>query len=170
MELKGTIRDIPDYPKQGILFRDITTLLKDGKAFSELINKILNSLKDKKIDAVVCPEARGFIIGTPVAYGLGAGFIPARKPGKLPCKSETVEYGLEYGTDSLAIHTDAIQSGMNVAVVDDLLATGGTAKAVCELIERMGGNVVALRFAIELTGLPGREVLNKYDVESIIKC
>lgn len=169
MDLKDTVRSIPDYPEKGILFRDITTLLKDKDAFNSLIEQIAKSLEGKNIDAVVGPEARGFIMGAPVSFAIHAGFIPARKPGKLPCETESMEYALEYGTDKLEIHKDAIKKGMRVAVVDDLLATGGTAKAVCRLIEEMGGEVVAVRFAIELSELDGRETLCGYDVDSVIK-
>ena len=169
MDLKDTVRSIPDYPEKGILFRDITTLLKDKDAFNSLIEQIARSLEGKAVDAVVGPEARGFIMGAPVSFAIHAGFIPARKPGKLPCETESMEYALEYGTDKLEIHKDAIKKGMRVAVVDDLLATGGTAKAVCRLIEEMGGEVVAVRFAIELSELDGRETLCGYDVDSVIK-
>lgn len=169
MDLKDTVRSIPDYPEKGILFRDITTLLKDKDAFNSLIEQIARSLEGKAVDAVVGPEARGFIMGAPVSFAIHAGFIPARKPGKLPCETESMEYALEYGTDKLEIHRDAIKKGMRVAVVDDLLATGGTAKAVCRLIEEMGGEVVAVRFAIELSELDGRETLCGYDVDSVIK-
>ena len=169
MDLKDTVRSIPDYPEKGILFRDITTLLKDKDAFNSLIEQIARSLEGKAVDAVVGPEARGFIMGAPVSFAIHAGFIPARKPGKLPCETESMEYALEYGTDKLEIHKDAIKKGMRVAVVDDLLATGGTAKAVCKLIEKMGGEVVAVRFAIELSELDGRETLCGYDVDSVIK-
>ena len=169
MDLKDTVRSIPDYPEKGILFRDITTLLKDKDAFNSLIEQIARSLEGKAVDAVVGPEARGFIMGAPVSFAIHAGFIPARKPGKLPCETESMEYALEYGTDKLEIHRDPIKKGMRVAVVDDLLATGGTAKAVCRLIEEMGGEVVAVRFAIELSELDGRETLCGYDVDSVIK-
>lgn len=169
MNLKDTVRSIPDYPEKGILFRDITTLLKDKDAFNSLIAQIADSLEGKAVDAVVGPEARGFIMGAPVSFAVHAGFIPARKPGKLPCETESMEYALEYGTDKLEIHKDAIKKGMRIAVVDDLLATGGTAKAVCRLIEKMGAEVVAVRFAIELSDLNGRETLRGYDVDSVIK-
>ncbi len=169
MDLKYTVRSIPDYPEKGILFRDITTLLKDKHAFNSLIEQIARSLEGKAVDVVVGPEARGFIMGAPVSFAIHAGFIPARKPGKLPCETESMEYALEYGTDKLEIHKDAIKKGMRVAVVDDLLATGGTAKAVCNLIEKMGGEVVAVRFAIELSELEGRDTLCGYDVDSVIK-
>lgn len=169
MDFKSLIREIPDYPKEGILFRDITTLIKDGEAYAALTDAICKSLQGYDVDAIIGAEARGFIIGAPVAYALGKGFIPARKPGKLPCDTEKAEYALEYGTACLEIHSDAIQPGMRIAVVDDLIATGGTAKAICDLVQRLGANVVALRFAVELEGLDGREVLSGYDVDSIIK-
>ena len=169
MDYKSAIRNIPDYPKEGILFRDITTLLKDNEYFPALIDEIAEVLREYKIDAVVGPEARGFLMGAPAAYALRCGFIPARKAGKLPCETECVEYDLEYGTAKLEIHKDAIKPGMRIAIVDDLLATGGTAKALCELTERMGGEVAALCFGIELSGLGGRELLSDYNVESIIR-
>lgn len=168
MELSKLIRDIPDFPKEGILFRDITTLLKDADGYHRAVDGIADSLKGYDVDLVVGPEARGFIIGSAVAYAIGAGLILARKPGKLPAESMSVSYGLEYGSDSLAIHTDAIKPGQRVAIVDDLLATGGTAKAVAELCERMGGKVVAVRFLIELADLNGRDNLKNYDVDTLI--
>lgn len=169
MDFKAAVRNIPDYPVEGVLFRDITTLIKDRECYPALIDELAESLREYDIDAVVGPEARGFIMGAPVAYALRAGFIPARKHGKLPCETEGMEYDLEYGTATIEIHKDAIQSGMRIAIVDDLLATGGTAKAVCKLIERMGGEVVALRFGIELTDLGGRDILSDYDVDAVIK-
>ena len=168
-DFKAVIREIPDFPKEGILFYDITTLLKNGEAYAELISAIADSLSDLDVDVVVGPEARGFVIGAPVAYALKAGFVLARKPGKLPSEVERISYGLEYGSDTLEIHKDAIKEGMRVAIVDDLLATGGTALATAKLIEEMGATVVGLRFAIELTDLPGRERLAEYDVRSIMK-
>lgn len=168
-DFKAVIREIPDFPKEGILFYDITTLLKNGEAYAELISAIADSLSDLDVDVVVGPEARGFVIGAPVAYALKAGFVLARKPGKLPAEVERISYGLEYGSDTLEIHKDAIKEGMRVAIVDDLLATGGTALATAKLIEEMGATVVGLRFAIELTDLPGRERLAEYDVRSIMK-
>ena len=168
-DFKAVIREIPDFPKEGILFYDITTLLKDPTAYSELINRMADSLRDLDVDVVVGPEARGFVVGSPVAYALNAGFVLARKPGKLPAEVERLSYGLEYGSDTLEIHKDAIRPGMRVAIADDLLATGGTALATAKLIESMGATVVGLRFAIELTDLNGAEKLKEYDVRSIMK-
>ncbi|HWS30778.1 MAG TPA: adenine phosphoribosyltransferase [Clostridia bacterium] len=168
MELKDTIRNIPDFPQKGILFRDITTLLKDADAYHELIKRIVKSLEGKEVDLVVGPEARGFVIGSALAYALHAGFVLARKPGKLPCKTNRYEYGLEYGADVLEIHTDAIQPGQKVVFVDDLLATGGTALATIRLVEQAGGEVVAARFAIELSDLDGRAKLKGYDIGAVV--
>lgn len=168
-ELKGSIRDIPDFPKKGIIFKDITTLLKDGNKFRKAIDAIAERYKDKKIDKVVSVEARGFIFGSVVAYKLGAGIIPVRKKGKLPHETHRVEYELEYGTDCLEIHKDAISPGDNVLIIDDLLATGGTMKAVCELVEKMGGKVVEVAFLIELTFLKGRDRLKGKEVFSLIE-
>ena len=168
-DFKATIREIPDFPKEGILFFDITTLLKDPKAYVELINAMSESLRELDVDVVVGPEARGFVVGASVAYALGAGFVLARKPGKLPAEVESISYGLEYGSDTLEIHKDAIKPGMRVAIADDLLATGGTALATARLIEDMGATVVGLRFAIELLDLGGREKLKDYDVETVMK-
>lgn len=168
MELKEKIRDIQDFPKEGILFRDITTLLKDKDAYRELIDRIADSLKGYDIDIVIGPEARGFVMGAALAYALHAGFVVARKPGKLPCETIKFEYGLEYGSDTLEIHRDAIQPGQRIAIVDDLLATGGTALATIKLAEQVGGKVVAARFAIELSDLEGRKLLGDYDVDAVI--
>lgn len=168
MDFESKIRSIPDFPKEGILFRDITTLIKDKEAYCQLIETIADSLKGKNIDIVIGPEARGFVLGSAVAYAIGAGFVMARKPGKLPWKTKRMEYGLEYGSDILEVHLDAIEKGQRIALVDDLLATGGTAKAVIKLCEQMGGEVVAARFAIELTDLKGRELLKDYDVSSVV--
>lgn len=169
MKLEDTIRTIPDFPKPGILFRDVTTLFKDREAFNQLISEMAAELKDKNVDIVVGPEARGFIMGSALAYALGAGFVPARKPGKLPCETISYEYALEYGMDRLEIHADAIKKGQRVVIVDDLLATGGTALAAIKLVEQMGGEVVALRFAIELkTELNGIKTLDGYDVKASI--
>ncbi|MDO4567864.1 MAG: adenine phosphoribosyltransferase [Clostridia bacterium] len=169
MDLRDKIRNIPDFPKEGILFRDITTLLKDAEAYEALITELVKSLENYDVDIVVGPEARGFVIGSALAYALHAGFVVARKPGKLPCETYRTEYGLEYGNDSLEIHKDAIKPGQRVAIVDDLLATGGTALATAKLIECAGGEVVAMRFAIELCDLNGKALLEGYDVEGIIK-
>ena len=169
MDLKEKIRSIPDFPIEGVLFRDITTLLKDKEGYHALIEQMAAALRDKKIDAIVGPEARGFVIGSALAYALGAGFIVARKPGKLPCKAIRYEYGLEYGTDALEIHEDAIVPGMRVVIADDLLATGGTALAAAKLVEQMGGEVVGMSFAIELASeFDTRELLKDYDVHTVM--
>ncbi len=169
MDLKKAIRNVPDFPKPGILFYDVTTLLQDKDAYCEMIERLVKSLDGKHVDLVVGPEARGFILGSALAYALHAGFVLARKPGKLPCDTISYEYELEYGTDSLEIHVGAIPQGAKVVVADDLLATGGTALAVIRLIEQAGGEVVAVRFGIELEDLKGRELLKDYDVESMVK-
>ena len=169
MELKEKIRVIDGFPKEGISFKDITSLVADGEAFKESIDKMAQYLKDKNVDVIVGPEARGFIFGVPVAYAMGFGFVPVRKPGKLPAESIGVEYSLEYGTDKLEMHKDAIKKGQRVAIVDDLLATGGTIEAVAKLVEQAGGEVVSMDFAIELTDLNGREKLSKYDVMSLVQ-
>ncbi len=168
-QLKAAIREIPDWPKKGILFYDVTTLLKEGPCFNEVINALTSPYENKHVDLVVGIEARGFIFAPTVAYGLKAGFVPVRKPGKLPAATHKVTYDLEYGTDSLEIHRDAIKPGQNVLIVDDLIATGGTAKAVAEIVEKMGGTVVGLAFMVELTGLKGRQKLERYEVTSILK-
>lgn len=168
MELKEKIRIIEGFPKEGISFKDITTLVGDGEALKYSVDKIAEHLKDMNVDVVVGPEARGFIFGVPVAYALGVGFVPVRKPGKLPAETIGVEYALEYGTDKLEMHKDAIKKGQRVAIVDDLLATGGTIKAVADLVEQAGGEVVNLSFAIELTELKGRDKLSNYDVMSLV--
>ena len=170
MDLRDKIRNIPDFPIKGVLFRDVTTLLKDKEGYHELIDTIAQSLADRKVDLVVGPEARGFVIGSALAYALHAGFVLARKPGKLPCDTLRYEYGLEYGTDALEIHKDAIKPGQKVVIVDDLLATGGTALATIKLVEQAGGEVVGVRFAIELCSeFDGREPLKGYDVQSVIQ-
>ena len=168
MNLKDSIRVVEGFPKEGISFKDITTLIGDGEALKCSIDKIVEHLKDKNVDLIVGPEARGFIFGVPVAYALGVGFVPVRKPGKLPCETVSVDYGLEYGNDTLEIHKDAIKKGQRVAIVDDLLATGGTIEAVAKLVETVGAEVVALDFAIELTGLNGRDKLQGYDLMSLV--
>jgi len=167
-ELKDHIRDIPDFPKKGILFRDITTLLANADAFKSAIDQLKHRYLAKGIQKIVGVESRGFILSAPLAYLLGAGLVPVRKKGKLPYRTSSVTYALEYGQDTLQMHVDAIQPGEKVLVVDDLLATGGTAKATCELIEELKGRVVGLAFLIELTDLKGRLTLPKYDVFSLI--
>jgi adenine phosphoribosyltransferase len=169
MDLKEKIRIIENFPKEGISFKDVTTLVNDGGALREAINQIVKHLEDKKIDLIVGPEARGFIFGVPVAYALGVGFVPVRKPGKLPGETISINYGLEYGEDTLQLHKDAIKPGQRVAVVDDLLATGGTVEGVAKLIEQAGGEVVSLDFVIELTELNGKDKLKGYDVLSLVK-
>ena len=169
MDLKKSIREIENFPKEGISFKDITTLMQDGKALKYTIDSFVNELKDKNVDLIVGPEARGFLMGTPVAYGLGIGFVPVRKPGKLPSETISYSYGLEYGSDTLQIHKDAIKPGQRVAIVDDLLATGGTMEAAAKLIEQLGGKVVSMQFLIELGELKGREKLHEYEVNSLIK-
>jgi len=168
-ELKGSIRDIPDFPKKGIIFKDITTLIKDGKKFQNAIDCVVERYAGERIDKVVSIEARGFIFGSAIAYKLGAGLIPVRKKGKLPYKTHKVEYELEYGTDSLEIHKDAISPGDNVLIIDDLLATGGTMKAVCELVNGLGGKIIEVAFLIELTFLKGRQKLKDHKVFSLIE-
>jgi adenine phosphoribosyltransferase len=168
-ELKKKIRDIPDFPKKGILFKDITTLLQDANAYSKAVNLLANRYQNTKIDSIVCIEARGFIFGGALAYKLGTGVIPVRKAGKLPYKTYKATYELEYGTDTLEIHQDGIQAGQKILIVDDLLATGGTTKAVANLVKELRGEVVELSFLIELTFLKGREKLKDYQVYSLIQ-
>lgn len=168
MDLKSYIRNVKDFPKQGIMFRDITTLLKNPEAFNYTLEQLLNFIKDKKINKVVGIESRGFIFGAVLANKLSCGFIPVRKPGKLPAEKVSINYSLEYGEDKLEIHKDAIQPGDKVLIHDDLLATGGTMNAVCQLIEKLGGEIVQVSFIIELSFLNGRNKLNKYDVRSIV--
>jgi adenine phosphoribosyltransferase len=168
MDLSAHVRDIPDFPKEGILFRDIMPLLQDPKALHEAVDRLVEYGVGKHIDVVLGAEERGFILGAAVAYGLGAGFVCARKPGKLPYDTVHAEYDLEYGTDRLEVHADAIKPGQNVLIHDDLLATGGTARAKVELAEKLGGKVVGVAFIIELEGLDGRRKLEGYDVFSLI--
>ena len=169
MSLKDKIRVIEDFPKKGISFKDITTLIADGEGLRDSVDQMAEFFKDKNIDVVVGPEARGFIFGVPVAYALGVGFVPVRKKGKLPAETVSVDYSLEYGVDVLEIHKDAIKKGQKVAIVDDLLATGGTVEAVAKLVEKVGAEVVALDFAIELTELKGRDKLEGYEVMSLLQ-
>jgi adenine phosphoribosyltransferase len=168
MDLEKIIRDVPDFPKQGILFKDITTLLQDGAAFRLASNRMLKKYLDAKIDKVLAIEARGFILGGVLAYKLGCGFVPARKPGKLPYHCIREEYTLEYGSNALEVHEDSIRPGEKVLVIDDLLATGGTALAAARLVEKLGGEVAGIEFLIELAFLNGREKLSRYKVHSLI--
>jgi adenine phosphoribosyltransferase len=169
MDLKRYIREIPDYPTPGVGFKDITTLMAHPGALDAAISGLADRVRGKRADMVVAAEARGFLLGPALARELGAGFILARKPGKLPHDTVKAEYQLEYGTDTLEIHSDALDHGARVIVHDDLLATGGTAKAVCELVERLGGEVVGLVFVAELTFLHGRDKLTGYDVRSLVR-
>ena len=168
MDLKKYIRNVPDFPKPGIQFKDITTLWKDNKAFKESIDLLYNRYKDKNIDKVVGAESRGFIVASPLAYLLNAGFVPVRKKGKLPYKKIDVVYELEYGTDTLEMHEDAIKKGENVLVVDDLLATGGTMGAIISLVKKLGGNIIEAAFIVELEPLNGRKKINS-PVFSLVK-
>jgi adenine phosphoribosyltransferase len=168
-DLKKYIRNIKDFPKKGILFKDITTLLKEPDAINVALKQLYGFTKDLKISKVVGVESRGFIFGAMLAEKLNAGFILIRKPGKLPAETESITYALEYGTDTLQIHKDAIGLGERVLLHDDLLATGGTAKAAANLIEKLGGEVVQISFVIELTALKGREQLSGYDVRSLVE-
>jgi len=168
-DLKRYIRNIPDFPKAGILFRDITTLLKNKTASKKAVDNLCRQYRKKKIDAVVAVEARGFILGGIAAYKLGAGFVPVRKKGKLPARTNSVTYNLEYGTDTLQMHRDAIKPKDKVLIIDDLLATGGTVKAVTDLVKKSKGKIVGIAFLIELTGLNGRDKLKGYPVYSLIK-
>ena len=163
------IRDVKDYPKKGVVFKDITTLIKNGKAFNEVLDILYEICKDKKIDLVAAIESRGFIFGGALADRLGVGIIPVRKVGKLPAECVAEKYELEYGTDSLEMHTDAVTKGQRILVVDDLLATGGTLQATCRLIEKLGGEVTGIMVLIELSFLKGREKIKDYDFFSLIK-
>jgi adenine phosphoribosyltransferase len=169
VDLKSKIRDIPDFPKRGIVFKDIMPLLADAEALHETVEKLAEFAEPRKPDLIVGAEARGFILGAALAYRLEAGFIAARKPGKLPWRTVSVKYALEYGFDALELHADAIKAGTRVIVHDDLLATGGTARAKVDLVEQLGGEVVGLAFVIELEFLNGRERLEGYDVFSLIR-
>jgi len=168
-KLMSLIRDVKDYPKKGITFRDITTLIKDGQAFNEVLDILYSICKDKKIDSVAAIESRGFIFGGALADRLGVGIIPVRKLGKLPAECVAEKYALEYGTDSLEMHTDAVSKGQRVLIVDDLLATGGTLEATCKLIEKLGGEVAGIIVLIELSFLKGKEKLKNYDFFSLIQ-
>lgn len=168
-QLKKLIREVPDFPKKGILFYDITTLLKDKLGFAALIDQLSEHYIGKKVDLVLGMEARGFIFAPALAYRLNAGFVPVRKPGKLPAATAKVSYDLEYGSNTLEIHKDAIQKGQRVIIVDDLLATGGTAAATVELAKSLGAEITGLGFVVELDFLKGREKFGKYDVFSLLR-
>ena len=167
--IKSKIRTVPHWPKEGIMFKDITTLLKDPKGFKETVDLLYKRYKDKKIDKVVGIESRGFIFGAPLAYLLGCGFVPVRKPGKLPAECVSEEYTLEYGTDKIEIHKDAIDKGDNVLIVDDLIATAGTASAARNLIKKLGGKLVECAFIVELVDLKGRDKLKGENIYSIVE-
>ena len=169
LDLRAYIREIPDFPKPGILFRDITPLLSSPAAFRSAVVQLANPFRQSKIDVVAAAEARGFIIAAPIALELNAALVPIRKPGKLPFKTIAHSYDLEYGSDTLQIHTDAIPAGARVLVVDDLLATGGTVEACCKLVEKAGGKVVACAFLIELGELGGRRKISKYETLSLVQ-
>ena len=168
-ELKKLIREVPDFPKPGILFYDITTVLKDKSGFRRIIEALTEQIRPYGADAVLGIEARGFIFAPALAYNLGAGFVPVRKPKKLPAATERISYELEYGVDTLEIHKDAIKPGARIVIADDLLATGGTSLATVRLAEKLGGNVVAVSFVIELEALKGRDRLKGYEVVSLLK-
>lgn len=167
-DLRRKIREVPDFPKPGILFYDITTLLKNGDDFREVIDRMAEQIGEKQIDVVVGMESRGFIFSAPLAYKLGAGLVPVRKLGKLPAETIEVEYALEYGSATLEIHKDAIQQGQKVLIVDDLLATGGTVRGTVELVRRLGGDIVALSFMVELASLKGREQLGEFETHALL--
>ncbi|NMA95531.1 MAG: adenine phosphoribosyltransferase [Clostridiales bacterium] len=169
MDLRQAIRVIPDFPKKGVSFKDITTLLQDKEAYTYTIDYLIEYCRDKDVDVIVGPEARGFVIGAPLAYGLGVGFVPVRKPGKLPGETIQYEYELEYGKDALEIHRDAITPGQRVIIADDLLATGGTAFATAKLVEELGGEVIGFVFIIELSYLKGRDMLTDYEIMVPVK-
>ena len=169
MDLRSLIRDVPNFPKEGVIFKDITLLLQNPDALKETTNALIKLLNEQKIDKVVGMESRGFIFGPMLANRLNAGFVPIRKPGKLPSTTLSETYDLEYGTDTLEIHIDAIEKGDKVLIHDDVLATGGTASAACKLIERLGGEIVQCNFLIELTFLAGSSKINEYSVQSLLK-
>lgn len=168
MELKDLIRDVKDFPKEGIVFKDITTVLQDPEGLQMAVEQMQEPLKDLDFDVVVGPESRGFIFGVPIAYNMKKGFVPVRKAGKLPYETKGMTYDLEYGTATIEMHIDSIKPGDKVVIIDDLLATGGTSEAMVKLIESLGGEVVKMVFLIELSFLPGKEKLKGYDIDSII--
>jgi len=169
MKLEAFIRDVPEFPEKGIIFKDITTLLKDKDAFKYAVDQMVEKYRDIQIDKIVGIESRGFIFGGIAAYNLGCGFVPARKPGKLPAETISEDYTLEYGTNTLELHVDGIREGENIVITDDLLATGGTALAVVKLVEKLKGNILGIEFLIELKFLNGIEKLPGYPVTSYIK-
>ena len=169
MDLKELVRDVYDFPKDGIVFKDITTILQDPDGLKEAINQMQSKLEGIDFDYVIGPESRGFIFGVPIAYNMHKGFIPVRKAGKLPYQTKSMDYDLEYGTSTIEMHIDAISKGDKVVIVDDLLATGGTSKAMINLIESLGGEVVKMVYLIELDFLNGRDVIGNYNIDAIIK-
>jgi len=169
LDLRSYIRDVPDFPQEGIIFKDITTLLQSPEAFKYVIDRFVDEYKDKGIDGIVAMDARGFIFGAPLAYQLGVPFILGRKPGKLPAECVSASYALEYGTDSLEMHTDSISKGQKILIVDNLLATGGTMSAVIELVEKLGGVIAGIAFVVELTFIPGRERIGDYPILSLVQ-
>lgn len=169
MDLKSKFRHVPNFPKEGIDFIDITTVLQDAESYSYLIDLMIEKIKDIEFDIIVSPESRGFILGGAVAYAMKKGFVPIRKKGKLPYRTISAEYQLEYGSDIVEMHQDAIKPGQRVVIVDDLIATGGTMRSNAELVEKLGGKVAAIVCPVELTFLPGRENLKRYDVYSIVE-
>lgn len=169
LDLHDYIASYEDFPEPGVLFRDISPLMEDGQAYHQATDEIVKYAKEKKVDLIVGPEARGFIVGCPVAYDLGIGFVPARKRGKLPGKTVSASYGLEYGKSSLYLHSDAVKPGQRVLITDDLLATGGTIEATIKLVEQLGGIVVGAAFIVEIEALKGREKIKDYDILSLLK-
>ena len=169
VDLKDYIATIPNYPIKGVLFRDVTPILQDGEAFREAVHRLADIARDLKADVIVGPESRGFIVGAPVAIELGIGFVPVRKPGKLPRETISVKYDLEYGSNELFMHKDSIKPGQRCLVIDDMLATGGTSKAAAELIEQLDGVVAGFAFIVELDGLPGRKLLDGYEVRALME-
>ncbi|MBR3203493.1 MAG: adenine phosphoribosyltransferase [Solobacterium sp.] len=168
MDLKDYVATIPNYPIKGVLFRDVTPLMQDGAAFRESIKQLAEIAKEMKVDVIAGPESRGFVFGAALAYELGIGFVPVRKPGKLPRETISCKYSLEYGTNEIFMHKDSVNPGQRVLIIDDLLATGGTAKATTTMVEQLGGVVAGLAFIIELEGLPGRKYLEGYDVRALL--
>ncbi len=168
-KLKEYVIDVPNFPKEGIIFRDITGVLQDPAGLKLAVDSIVEDLKDVDFDIIVAPESRGFVFGVPVAYNMNRGFVPARKKGKLPRETVEIEYDLEYGSEALQLHKDSVKKGSRVVIVDDLIATGGTLKALAKLVESLGGEIVKICACIELLGLKGREVLKDYKVSSLIK-